>query len=295
MANVDSTNKPLPENPKFWGWDGVPGRNEDYILGSIPDPVLRRRPLEHVARHMKTSDTRRRDSVYVQESHHSEPTGSPPVERMETEVAPEVPAQQVSQNTYVRRNGSLSRTRQRSDLQFHESSLQDVLRLESELSKSNRNCEILAIACAKLEDERDQIRDQWSKAAEEMHKSQTRSNLHLDEQHFKTEWRKLRWQIKNCAELCFGEQIPLTQRWKSSLRSKSSKASAKSETIKFLSGDYKNYLIRDEMRPLLMQALIWQVLCDEIFSSEDLIAHNKWTESKGKPFQELARALKPGE
>jgi hypothetical protein len=158
----------------------------------------------------------------------------------------------------------------------------EIIKLRQELAAVKHGLEKVLLTCSKLEEEKQEILEKWGEAADEMHKMKTERNYNQDDRYFKGAWGTLRYNIKNCTEQFFDK------------KSKISLFKAKDE-FKRLSGDYDKYLMSDEHRPLLMQALVWHYLCDEIFGFGKPVSVNKWAGSGGTSFQSLSQNLRPGE
>jgi hypothetical protein len=269
-----------PATFELFSWPDPAAGEDDAILGHIPET-----PTTQPAR-SRTLDSIFNNNSSDQQDHgysHSTPAANLSPEHDNSAQAVEIPERGASKDALARGNGSLSHFRGLSAMEGTEKQARDIQRLKQELADVNNELQNALIAREKLEEEKQEIIEKWGQAADEMHKMQTERNLNHDDSYFTGEWRTLKYNIKNCTEQCFDKKpkIGLFAR-------------VPRKEFRRLSEDYDKYLMNDDSRPLIMQALIWHYLCEEIFGVGKPVSSNRWAGAVGTSFQTLAQTLRPG-
>jgi hypothetical protein len=134
-----------------------------------------------------------------------------------------------------------STTREDSLFQNVQKKQKDILQLEAELDK------VLA--------ETAEIKKEWKDATNELNKLRAERNYKVDDNYFIAAWKELRYEIKNWAFQHFGGE----------LRSTVLKLTPTSNQILDVVYNYKLYLGSPQLRPMLMQAVVWHMLSHQVF------------------------------
>jgi hypothetical protein len=132
-----------------------------------------------------------------------------------------------------------------------------------------------------------ELREQLHEAADELHKMQADRNFNQDDGFFEAEWSQLRYNIMNCMEQNFAR--PPKSGWIERTMI------APKDQFKRMTADYDAFLKSDSIRPLLMQALVWNILCTQVFAISDQTSPNAWAGNAGVSFRSLAGDLREGE
>ncbi|KAF2110483.1 hypothetical protein BDV96DRAFT_651118 [Lophiotrema nucula] len=124
------------------------------------------------------------------------------------------------------------------------------------------------------------LRNEWQNTSASLAATKATVSHILEDKHFSSAWKQLRFSIKNWAYQHFGQRAPAMNSLK-----KWYKTQNPPEHMVELSRYWTEYMKSDDHRPLLVQAFVWNILVKHVFANEPRkrLAGNQTKDPRAEP------------
>jgi hypothetical protein len=161
--------------------------------------------------------------------------------------------------------------------------------LYQNFQKKQKDIQELEVELESVLKEKANIQKEWKEAASELNRLRADPKYKVDDSFFVEAWKELRYDIKNWAFQHFGGDLKPPPR---SLSGKTTTTPLRQ--IPDVVYDYKLYLSSPQLRPLLMQAVVWHMLSHEVFMTDNTKEGMIWAGHQYGYFRGLYNLLAPG-
>ena len=162
-------------------------------------------------------------------------------------------------------------------------------KLYQNVQKKQKDINDLELELEKVLKEKANIQKEWKEAASELNRLRADPKYKVDDNFFVEAWKELRYEIKNWAFQHFGGEL------KPASWSLTAKTTTKpSKQIKGVVYDYRLFLSSPQLRPLLMQSVVWSMLSHQVFMSHNTKDGLIWAGYRYWDFRGLYNLLTPG-